>query len=1370
MTQKNIGLSDETHKRDSLLEELQRRATKDALSGLMNRETLELHIKERLKAMTPEETCALFIVDLDNFKQVNDTLGHRAGDQAIRQSARILSGLFRAGHIVGRLGGDEFVVFLCGQISEKLVRGKAAAICENLHLALGDRTVVNVTASVGVHLAGRGQEFDGLYQAADLALYKAKKAGKHRFCLKSRDGYQEARSEDVRPVNSITLSGLLEKMESGVALLEMGDVPRVIYVSPSFCRIIGSTPEAYPLPKPLTDLIHPDDLNPLLDTLREGLRRGEIVEHTHRVLGGGGQRWLWWQIRAAQVEHDGDNPVMLITTTDVSQYKEAQQQQEEQIRRLQTAFDQTTKQLWEVDVSTGVFRTFPQDGTRRMVEWELKHFPDELIDGGWIHPDSVVRFRTFAQELLSGRAQGFGNFAVRSKSTGYYSWATVSYRMLFDDVGRAVRAVGVLEDLPRNFTGTEGSFPDQRQLPEGLVADLIVRMRANLDMDTVEELWIEGSDLSGQVQDTRCSEILQLEKRNIFCEGSQKGFLDSFDRNRLLEVYREGRRWLCAEYRRADGSGNIRWVRHVLYLTEEPISRQVYLFVYLIWVDPDRQFEQAIRGDTQRDPVTRLYDRESVQRIAEQLFSQRKGGNRAVAILQVNGLDKLPADQGTNEMRYAITVGLSLVLGGSCLLGQNSPHQMVIVFPNVTGKEGLRRRLEEAVGVLRQMLSTRPEYNILRFVMGVELMPASTANYRAMLARAVRVCALWWSAASDTVAFAQEREDWGWLQPQAQDCEEQMLIRSPELERPLLEQEKDVALDCVSTMLSARTLDASLLGVLQTIGGYYRADRVYTLMLVEDRCAVIMTFEWTGACKRSIQQAVSGMRLERFPLLKRCMEERVPAFLIRHLPPGPESDGSEEKTWHFTAFPLINGQEMEGFLCIENAREHPTDAALFSTLIPFMLQQRERFRSEGHPTGATERLMGLPDLRAYMETLYTITSENYSSMGAVCLDIPSLSAINSRFGFEYGSRMLWYVAKTLSELFGSALLFRTWDAEFVIFCSNTTREVFVGYCGRLRSILQRRYPGQVRIGRAWSDGFFTGSRLAKEAKAAMQMEFAGSAAGPRAGNESVEPYATVEEVVQDGRFTVYFQPQIDMRTGALSGAEVVIRGVAEDGAIIPPSQFIEYLESSGMIRELDYFVLEQALDQADRWRKSGLGVIPVAVNLSRITLAHPSSLASVLAIQSRYPEFPTSALELEITERGDGIDTAGFQAIVERFHACGLRLGLDDFGSQYANLPLFTNVKFDTVKLDRSLIADVASNPINRTLVQDIVRICRTYGIDCVAEGVETQAQVDALLEMDCFHAQGFYYDRPLPAEVFEEKYLRGGASAESDVKEEKRI
>ena len=592
----------------------------------------------------------------------------------------------------------------------------------------------------------------------------------------------------------------------------------------------------------------------------------------------------------------------------------------------------------------------------------------------------------------------------------------------------------------------------------------------------------------------------------------------------------------------------------------------------------------------------------------------------------------------------------------------------------------------------------------------------------------------------------------------------EIAVHTGEMKRPLSDQEKDVALNCVSAMLSARTLNASLMGVLQTIGAYYQADRVYTLMLVENRRAVIMTFEWTSGSKRSIQQAVSGMRVERFPLLLRCISERAPVFLTRHRPGEGDAEEAAQQPWHFTVFPLIrDGQQpVLGFLCIENARKHPADAALFGALIPFMLQQRERFSSGERPSAMTERLMGVLDLRAYLEALCTLTSQYYSSMGVVCLGIPGISAHSGRHeSFESGSRMLWYVAHTLTGLFDANLLFRTREAEFVAFYPNTTREVFLGRCGRLRSILQRRYPRQIRIGRAWADGVFTGSRLAKEAKAAMQS----SQPAPDSGiPELVIPAENgfaVDDAVHDGRFTVYFQPKIDMRTGALSGAEALVRGVDEDGTIIPPSQFIEFLEEAGSILTLDFFVLEQSLAQVEKWRADGLGIVPVAVNLSRTTLLHPSTLASVLAIQSRYPEIPPSALELEITERGGGIETSEFQSIVDQFHACGLRLSLDDFGSQYANLALFTNVKFDAIKMDRSLIADVVHNPIAQTLVRDIVQICRTYHMNCVAEGVEDQKQLDTLLKMGCPCAQGYYYDRPLPVQAFEEKYLRGRPPAE---------
>ncbi len=124
--------------------------------------------------------------------------------------------------------------------------------------------------------------------------------------------------------------------------------------------------------------------------------------------------------------------------------------------------------------------------------------------------------------------------------------------------------------------------------------------------------------------------------------------------------------------------------------------------------------------------------------------------------------------------------------------------------------------------------------------------------------------------------------------------------------------------------------------------------------------------------------------------------------------------------WYFTTFPLIRQEQLEGFLCIENSREHPADAALFSTLIPYMLRERDRFHGINPNIGAVERLMELPNLRSYMETIYTLNSDRFSSLGVVFLDIPSMAAINSSLGFEYGSKLLWYVCKTLTDLFGAS--------------------------------------------------------------------------------------------------------------------------------------------------------------------------------------------------------------------------------------------------------------------------------------------------------------------------------------------------------------
>lgn len=120
------------------------------------------------------------------------------------------------------------------------------------------------------------------------------------------------------------------------------------------------------------------------------------------------------------------------------------------------------------------------------------------------------------------------------------------------------------------------------------------------------------------------------------------------------------------------------------------------------------------------------------------------------------------------------------------------------------------------------------------------------------------------------------------------------------------------------------------------------------------------------------------------------------------------------------------------------------------------------------------------------------------------------------------------------------------------------------------------------------------------------------------------------------------------------------------------------------------------------------------------------------------------------------MEKATLAGIVDEFREFGLKFELDDFGSGYANISVFSNIRFDTVKLDRTLVNDLPGNEISSILVENITQICHNFGMKCIAEGVETQQQEMSLLKAGCIYGQGFYYAKPLSAEEFEKRYLEG--------------
>lgn len=1331
-------------------------ASRDDLSGLLSSFAVKNHVSEYLKTAKPDSVCAVYMMDLENFKQVNDTLGHPMGDQVIQSVGRVLSSLFRASDIVGRMEEDKFLAFIGGPLTDEVIRRKAEAICENLQFAIGAGRTVHVTVSVGVYVGlCQGQTFDGLCEQADFALHRAKSSGKNCFYIGmgSSPGKQW---EEVpwEAVSTIKLSTLIENINGGISLIEVGSSLRLLYASPGFLQMLDEKKEDFKIPCEIERIgIHPEDLPDYENAVRGIAKNGGIADRTYRI-SKDQIHWKWLHARAVKISYPGTSlPVVLSLVMDASTLKEKQEALEEQNECLRNALGQTGSILWETDISKRLLKIIDIDAEFNANVTEVENVPDTLVENGWIHPDSVSRFENFSEDLLNGREQDRGSFIIQNRTTHSYDWKTISYRMMYDDSGRPRKAVGIMECFPNARGGGQAMLLRRRPMPEILRYSLIVSLRVNLTRNIVEEFWQEGENRTDAFRHKRYSDIAEKESERVFPKGKREEVMKKLRRDTKLRDFENGELWQFLEYRRIHDNGSICWVLNVTNLVEDPETHEILLFVYISNAEQRHQWESSVNREIRTDPVTGLYDRDTAQVLIQERLKDGSGSNCSLALIQIVGLTNIfTEDREKNDQKWRfISAALALPLYTDCIMGRYDEDKILVFFPDSGTRLNIRRRLEDAFSFARFSLAGAMEIEALRFVAGVSYERIEETDYGSMLSQALREEEIWKNSGTDTVVFHRENEDWGWAGNRKLTEREDMVVERQEMERSLSGEEKGIALNCMASMLESNSLDMSINSVLRYLGQYYHASRVYILSLGEERNMLTMPYEWDCREKHSIQRAVFGMKIDNFLLLRRCMEERAPIFL------SGREESTEGRMWRFTVFPLIENETITGFLCIENPQKHPADAALLGTLIPYIMGEKKRFRSAARQMNLAnhDTLTDMPNLRAYLDTIYAINSDNYSTMGALALDIPNLPSINSSLGYDYGRNMLMYISEIMTDIFGRDYLFRTWESEFVALCSNTTQEVFLGRCTRLRVILQRRYPKQLRIGYTWADGIFSAADLVKEAQSIMRCEYVSLFAKGKAENLLNPEESLVQKETAAGHFTVFFQPKIDMRTGDCVGAEALVRGIDEKGGIVSPARFIESMEKSGAIRDLDLFVMNQTFAFIEEWMKKGLEPVRVSVNFSRITLFSPTAPAAVLAIQSNHPEVPMDLVEVEITETAGDITKDTLSQVIDKYRVLGMRFSLDDFGSHYANMSVFTNIKFDTIKLDRSLINELSYNMVGRMLVEDIVNICGHCGMTCIAEGVESKAQEDALLEAGCFYAQGYYYDRPLPEQEFERKYLK---------------
>jgi len=240
-------------------------------------------------------------------------------------------------------------------------------------------------------------------------------------------------------------------------------------------------------------------------------------------------------------------------------------------------------------------------------------------------------------------------------------------------------------------------------------------------------------------------------------------------------------------------------------------------------------------------------------------------------------------------------------------------------------------------------------------------------------------------------------------------------------------------------------------------------------------------------------------------------------------------------------------------------------------------------------------------------------------------------------------------------------------------------------------------------------------------------------------------------------FLIHYQPVLDLKTGKVVAVEALVRWAMPNAGLIPPLDFIPLAEQTGLIVPIGEWVLRTACMQTRTWEKAGLPPLSIAVNLSARQFQQ-QDLVVHIADALRDSGLSPSQLDLEITESHAMQDADFTLSVFHDLQAMGVRISIDDFGTGYSSLGFLKQFPINTLKIDRSFVKDLATDPKDEAIVSAIIVLAHRLGLDVVAEGVETEAEMHILKRHHCNRMQGYFFSKPLAA-IDLEALLRAGKS-----------
>ncbi len=451
-------------------------------------------------------------------------------------------------------------------------------------------------------------------------------------------------------------------------------------------------------------------------------------------------------------------------------------------------------------------------------------------------------------------------------------------------------------------------------------------------------------------------------------------------------------------------------------------------------------------------------------------------------------------------------------------------------------------------------------------------------------------------------------------------------------------------------------------------------------------------------------------------------------------------------------------------------------AATLVTLVD--ISERKRAEALLARQARTDSLTGLANRTLFHDFLDRALSRARRAGTCVALmflDLDHFKQVNDRLGHQVGDDLIRRVAERVAAcLRGEDLVARLGGDEFAVVIDAIPAATVAGQVAeKILAALEEPFSiaGNEIVARS-SIGLATFPADGCEAGDLIKASDTAMYEAKRLGRNNYQYFARemqeaavmrsileydLDYGLRHGQFVLYFQPKVHARSGRVVGVEALLRWNHDRRGLLAPGDFIQVAEDCGLIVPLGRWVLRAACEQMRAWREQGLGgAFSMAVNVSMRQFDRDDLVASVLEAIETSGVDPTD-LELELTETAIMRDPQTSIADLRRLHEAGVGIAIDDFGTGYSSLQYLRLLPIDSLKIDRSFVADIGRDPDDEIIVRTTINLAHNLGLEVVAEGVETQFQHDYLVNNGCDLVQGFLFGEPMPASTLAARLGRTG-------------